>query len=112
MAPAGIEVRDKMGRRQKLKTLCGTRWPSRSYSLFTFLSAFAVVCSSCDAKDRSYLCPITKFDFIVCFVAVESVLHPLVPLSATPQTNDFDLIQAVDGSKTVIDLLQGKRRVN
>ena len=56
--------------------------------------------------------PYYKFDFIVCFVAVQSVLHPLVPLSATPQTKDFDLIQAVDGSKTVIDLLQGKRRVN
>jgi hypothetical protein len=60
MSPAGIEVLDKMGRRQKLKTLCETRWPSRSYSLFTFLSAFSVVFSSfeelehgCDAKAMS-----------------------------------------------------------
>ena len=119
MSPAGIEVRDKMGRRQKLKTLCETRWASRSYSLFTFLSAFSVVCSSfeelehgCDAKARSNLCPITKFDFIVCLVAVQSILQPLVPISAILQTKDFDLIQVVVGSKTVIDLLQGKRRVN
>jgi hypothetical protein len=119
MSPAGIEVRDKMGRRQKLKTLCENRWVSRSYSLFTFLSAFSVVCSSfeelehgCDAKAMSNLCTITKFDFIVCLVAEQSILQPLVPISAILQTKDFDLIQVVVGSKTVIDLLQGKRRVN
>ena len=118
MSPAGIEIRDKMNRRQKLKTLCETRWASRSYSLFTILSAFLVVCSSfeelehgCDAKARSNLCPITKFDFIVCLVAVQSIVQPLVPISAILQTKDFDLIQAFVGSKTVIDLLQGKRRV-
>ena len=99
--------------------LCETRWVIRSYSLFTFLSAFSVVCSSfeelehgCDAKAKSNLCPITKFDFIVCLVAVQSILQPLVPISAILQTKDFDLIQAVVGNKTVIDLLQGKRRVN
>ena len=119
MSPAGIEIRDKMDRRQKLKTLCETRWASRSYSLFTFLSAFLVVCSSfeelehgCDAKTRSNLCPITKFDFNVCLVAVQSIVQPLVPISAILQTKDFDLIQAVVGSKTVIDLLQEKRQVN
>jgi hypothetical protein len=118
MFTAGIEVRDEMGRRQKLKTLCETRWASRSYSLFSFLSAFSVVCSSFEELEHggyataiSYLCPITKFDFIVCLV-VQSILQPRVPLHATLQTNDFDLIRAVVGSKTVIDLLQGKRRVN
>jgi hypothetical protein len=45
-------------------------------------------------------------------VAVQSILQPLVPLSATLQTKDFDLIQAVVGSKTVIDLPQGKKRVS
>jgi predicted signal transduction protein with EAL and GGDEF domain len=67
-----------MGRRQKLQTLCETRRGSRSYSLFTFLSAFSVVCSSFvelehggDAQARSYLCPITKFACIVCLVAVQ-----------------------------------------
>jgi hypothetical protein len=91
MSPAGIEVRDEMGRRQKLKTLCETRWASRSYSLFTFLSAISVVCSSFgelehgrDAKTMSYLCHITKSDFI----AVQSILQPVVSLSlsATLQT--------------------------
>ena len=115
MSPAGIKIPDKMGRRQKLKTLCETRWASRSYSLFTFLSAFSVVCSSFvelehggDEQARSYVCPITKFDCIVCLVAVQSILQPLIPLSVAFQTKDFDLIQAVVGSKTVIDLLQDR----
>jgi hypothetical protein len=104
MFTAGIEVRDEMGRRQKLKTLCETRWASRSYSLFTFLSAFLVVCSSfeelehgCDAKTRSNLCPITKFDFNVCLVAVQSIVQPLVPISAILQTKDVDLISIPAG---------------
>jgi hypothetical protein len=57
---------------------------------------------------QSYLCPITRFDFIVCLVAVQSILQPLIPVSVTFQTKDFDLIQAVVGSKTVIDLLQDR----
>lgn len=87
MSPARIEVCDEMSRRQKLKTLCDSRWASRSYSLCIFRSAFSV-CSSIeelehggDAKARSYLCPITRFDFIVCLVAVQSILQLLVPLS-------------------------------
>ena len=119
MSPAEIDVRDEMGRRQKLKTLCETRWASRSYSLFTFLSACSVVCSSIeelahggDVKTMRYLCPSTKVDFIVCLVAMQSILQLLVSLSAALQTKDFDLIQAVVGNTTVIDLLRGNRRAN
>jgi hypothetical protein len=45
-----------------------------------------VVCSSFepehsgDAKARSYLCPITKFDLIFCLLVVQSILQALVPL--------------------------------
>ena len=122
MFTAGIEVRDEMGRRQKLKTLCETRWASRSYSLFTFLSAISVVCSSFgelehgrDAKTMSYLCHITKSDFIVCLVAVQSILQPVVSLSlsATLQTKRLWSNPSCRWeNKTVIDLLQGERRVN
>jgi hypothetical protein len=66
MSPARIEVRDKMGRRQTLKTLCETRWASRPYSLFTFLSAFSDACSSfeelehgCYAKARGFFSTIS-----------------------------------------------------
>jgi hypothetical protein len=65
----------RVGERLSLK-LCETRWVIRSYSLFTFLSAFSVVCSSFvelehggDEQARSYVCPITKFDCIVCLAS-------------------------------------------
>ncbi|XP_076076084.1 52 kDa repressor of the inhibitor of the protein kinase-like [Mytilus galloprovincialis] len=109
-------VKEEMGRRQKLKTLCETRWASRSDSLFTFLHAYSVVCDSLedleqvgDAKARSYRCSITKFDFIVGFVVAQAILQPLAPLSAILQTKDFDLIQAVEESKVVVEMLQRKR---
>lgn len=43
---ANDQVKETMERRQKLKTLCETRWASRSDSLSTFLAAYNVVVSS------------------------------------------------------------------
>ena len=40
------EVKEDMGRRAKLQTLCDTRWASRSDALYTFLSAYPVVVRS------------------------------------------------------------------
>lgn len=109
-------IKEDMGKRQKLKTLCETRWASRSDSLYTFLTAFSVVVDSLDdlqqdgdAKARSYHSSITKFDFIISLVAAQNVLQPLVRLSAILQTKDFDLIQAVTEAKVVVSVLQDKR---
>ena len=109
-------VKEGMGKRQKLKTLCETRWASRSDSLFTFLTAFPVVVSSLDdlqqdgdAKARSYYSSITKFDFIIGLVVAQTVLQPLVRLSAVLQGKDFDLIQAVGEAKVVVAVLQDMR---
>ncbi|CAC5403884.1 unnamed protein product [Mytilus coruscus] len=103
LGTAPDEVKEEMGRRQKLKSLCETRWVSRSDSLFTFLHAYSVVCDSLedleqdgDAKARSYRCSITKFDFIVGLVVAKAILQPSAPLSAILQTKDFDFIQAVE----------------
>jgi hypothetical protein len=43
MSPAGIEVLDKMGRRQKLKTLCETRWASRHTPYSHFCQHFRLL---------------------------------------------------------------------
>lgn len=113
---ANDQVKEAMERRQKLKTLCETRWASRSDSLSTFLAAFNVVVSSLedleqqgDAKARSYACSIKKFDFVVTLVVVQATLHPLVPLSAMLQDKEIDLIEAVAESKVVIEQLRRNR---
>ncbi|CAG2239243.1 unnamed protein product [Mytilus edulis] len=109
-------VREEMDRRQKLKTLCETRWASRSESLYTFLTAFKVIVDSLenleqhgDSKARSYACSIKKFDFIITLVAAQSILQPLVPLSEMLQRKSVDLIEAVSESKVVIEQLNRKR---
>lgn len=62
-----------------------------------------------NAKARSYCCSITKFDFIVCLVALQNILLHLVRLSAILQTKDFDLIQVVSEAR-VASLLHEKRQ--
>ncbi|CAC5404223.1 unnamed protein product [Mytilus coruscus] len=109
-------VREEIGRRQKLKTLCETRWASRSESLHTFLTAFKVITDSLenleqhgDSKARSYACSIKKFDFIITLVAAQSILQPLVPVSEMLQRKSVDLFEAVSESRVVIEQLNRKR---
>ncbi|CAC5399410.1 unnamed protein product [Mytilus coruscus] len=109
-------VREEMDNRQKLKTLCETRWASRSELLYTFLTAFKVIVDSLDnieqhgdSKARSYACSIKKFDFIITLVATQSILQPLVPLSEMLQRKSVDLIEAVSESRVVIEQLNRKR---
>ncbi|CAC5356095.1 unnamed protein product [Mytilus coruscus] len=45
-------VREEIDRRQKLKTLCETRWASRSESLYTFLTAFKVIVDSLENLEQ------------------------------------------------------------
>ena len=105
-----------MEKRQKLKTLCETRWASRSEALYTFLTSYNVVVDSLedlerkgDAKARSFVCSIKKFDFIITLVAVQSVLQPLVPLSDMLQQKGVDLIEAISESRIIIEQLNRKR---
>lgn len=101
---------------QKLNTLCETRWTSRSEALYTFLTSYYVVVDSLedlerkgDAKARSFVCSIKKFDFIITLVAVQSVLQPLVPLSDMLQQKGVDLIEAFSESRIIIEQLNRKR---
>jgi len=109
-------VKEEMEKRQKLKTLCETRWASRSEALYTFLTSYNVVVDSLedlerkgDAKARSFVCSIKKFDFIITLVAVQSVLQPLVPLSDMLQQKGVDLIEAISESRIIIEQLNRKR---
>lgn len=110
------EVKADMGRRAKLQTLCDTRWASRSDALFTFLSAYPVVVSSLeeletqgDSRARSFICSISKFDFLVTLVVVENILQIVHPLSIMLQAKTFDLIEAVAEAKVVVHHLDTKR---
>ncbi|XP_033739147.1 52 kDa repressor of the inhibitor of the protein kinase-like [Pecten maximus] len=102
------EVKEDMGRRAKIQTLCDTRWASRCDALYTFLTAYPVVVSSLkklerngDSKARSFICCISKFDFLIALVVVEHILQIIHPLSIMLQAKTFDLIEAVQEAKVV-----------
>ena len=98
---------------QKLKTLCETRWDSRSDALFTFKASLVTVhevlrvlksdhsCSDAGA----YQAAEEKFDFIVTLVVAEHVLSALMQLSIFLQKKDCDLAIAAAESRTVKSIL-------
>ena len=82
-------ARTNMEGRQKLKTLCETRWASRSEALYTFKAAFSTAHAALrelatdhgDPKAGPFQAAIERFHFIVTLVAVEHALSGMVPLS-------------------------------
>ena len=103
--------------RQKLKTLCETRWASRADALFTFKAVFSTVYETLeelvtdhgDPKAGPFQAAIGKFDFIVTLVAVEHTLSGLVSLSNLLQKKYCDLFVAVEESRVVIRQLNTER---
>lgn len=64
-----------------------------------------------DAKERSYICSIKQFDFLIALVTSEHVLTPLDPLSAvySLQGKTQDFMEAAKESKTVISMRSAER---
>ena len=74
--------------RQKLKTLCETRWASSSETLYTFNAAFStrhatlgeLSSDHSDSKAGTFQAAIERFDFIVTLA--EHALSGIVPLAS------------------------------
>ncbi|WAR26513.1 OPTN-like protein [Mya arenaria] len=102
--------------RQKLKTLCETRWMSRADALRTFKNAYRVVVHALetlqengDVKASDHLNAILQFQFIVTLVATEHILSNLVGLTAVLQAVDMDLLEAIEQTKVVMQIYQAER---
>ena len=88
---------ENMDKRTKLRTLCETRWTSRTNALYTFKTSFPVVVHALerlqgDDKAVQYLASITRFVFVIALVGIEC-----------------DLLEATKEGKTVIELLRAER---
>ena len=98
---------------QKLKTLCETRWASRSDALFTFKASLVTVHEVLRVLKSDHSCSDAgafqaaeeKFDFIVTLVVAEHVLSALMQLSIFLQKKDCDLAIAASESRTVKSIL-------
>ncbi|XP_055999533.1 uncharacterized protein LOC130047879 [Ostrea edulis] len=110
------EAKASMEKRQKLQTLCETRWASRANALFTFKASLEVIddalhrlANMSDTKARVYTCSIERFDFILPLIVCEHVLQILAPLSEMLQSKASDLIEAMKETRAVYAVIQNER---
>lgn len=110
------ETEHELDKRTKLRSLCETRWSSRSDALFTFRAALEVVVETLgvlsedgDTKARSYKSAVENFDFIVSLVSAEHVLMTCTALSKVLQDTQLDLLIATEEAEIVISMLQNER---
>ncbi|KAJ8317583.1 hypothetical protein KUTeg_005487 [Tegillarca granosa] len=109
-------AKGEMDKRTKLRTLCETRWSSRADALHTFKSSFSVVVSSLEAlqadgdeKASARLGAILRFEFIIALIITDHILSGTVALSKHLQSVKCDLLEAVQESKTVIQMFMNER---
>jgi hypothetical protein len=51
-----------------------------------------------------------RFQFIIALVVAEHILHNTVYLSTFLQDTEFDLLEVIKESKTVIEMLKAERQ--
>ena len=107
---------ENMDKRTKLRTVCETRWTSRTNALYTFKTSFPVVVHALerlqglgDDKAGQYLASITRFVFVIALVVSEHILPSTVFLSKFLQGIECDLLEATKECKTVNELLRAER---
>ena len=61
-----------------------------------------------DDKAGQFLASIMRFQFIIALVIAEHILHSTVYLSTYLQDTDYDILEAIKESKTVIEMLRAE----
>jgi hypothetical protein len=61
-------------------------------------------------KTGQFLASIMRFQFIIALVIAEHILHSTVYLSTFLQDTDYDILEAIKESKTVIEMLRAERQ--
>ena len=60
-------------------------------------------------KAGQFLASIMRFQFIIALVIAEHILHSTVYLSTFLQDTDYDILEAIKESKTVLEMLRADR---
>ena len=61
-----------------------------------------------DDKAGRFLASIMRFQFIIALVIAEHILHSTVYLSTFLQDTDYDILEAIKESKTMIEMLRAE----
>lgn len=108
---------DHSQRKQRLVTLCDTRWVERHDAVLTFRLLFGPICKSleefsswpdCDTASSAnmMLNSIQKSEFLVSLVIMERVLGLTLCVSKALQNVNIDLISALDMVKNVREIIE------
>ena len=63
-----------------------------------------------DDKAGQFLASIMQFQFNIAAVIAEHILHSTVYLSAFLQDTDYDILETIKESKTMIQMLRAERQ--
>jgi hypothetical protein len=63
-----------------------------------------------DDNTGQFLASIMRFQFIIALVIAEHILHSTVCLSTFLQDTDYDILEAIKESMTVIEMLRAERQ--
>ena len=63
-----------------------------------------------DDKAGQFLASIMRFQFNIAAVIAEHILHSTVYLSTFLQDTDYDILEAIKESKTMIQMLRAERQ--
>ena len=63
-----------------------------------------------DDKAGQFLASIMQFQFNIAAVIAEHILHSTIYLSAFLQDTDYDILEAIKESKTMIQMLRAERQ--
>ncbi|XP_043932233.1 52 kDa repressor of the inhibitor of the protein kinase-like [Protopterus annectens] len=102
-------------RSTSLRAPGATRWMSQADCLHAFKMKYAVIASCLenmaefDKEAERYLYSISKFDFIVELVIMESILGIVKPLHLYFQREQIDLIQASEETSVIVETLKNIR---
>jgi hypothetical protein len=61
-----------------------------------------------DDKGGKFLASIMRFQFIIALVIAEHILHSTVYLSRFLQNTDYNILEAIKESMTVIEMLRAE----
>lgn len=104
----------------RLKTLCSTRWVERHDSVILFIELFSAVIDALEkinvwlniettSKANRYFDAITKSEFIISIHIIGKIFSISLPLSRQLQTENIDLVQALQFASCVESTINSYR---
>ncbi|KAK6991092.1 52 kDa repressor of the inhibitor of the protein kinase [Biomphalaria glabrata] len=112
---------DNESSRNTVMPLCETRWVERHDSVISFRQSLGNIVAALEnvakwherdsaSKAKNLATALLESEFIIALYCISDILVLTQPLSKTLQAENFDLLQAAEHSKRIVEILQFKRK--